>query len=336
MPFLQRRIALALALYYVGQHQLRAALRMRFYLCFLENAIFDEAQKRRCRHYFRGALFLGAVYAARRRRALDVAEMQRFAYLGALAAYFDDLVEAFTASASSFSAAVPHAGATNASAWWLLARQIDGRGGLWLLWQRLQYRLPADVLGLFDEKLRRLFDIETRPLTVGSKELSLSVLTRTAALKGGYSALLFRLLLSPYPSPAERRMAMALGAMVQAGDDIFDLWHDAWRQHQTPALYWASKGQLGEVVRHFDRCWFCFEERLAATSGSGLGRAAAHATGGLLAALTRFCLHHYDRLNKKHGTLPWERRSAMVLDMALWSNRLRALIFVLRKGLFFG
>ncbi len=334
MPLLHRWIALALALYYVGQHQLRAALRMRFHLCFLENAVFDEAQKRRCRHYFRGALFLGAVYAARRRRALDVAEMERFAYLSALAAYFDDLVETFTAS--SLSAAFPHSGATTASALWLLARQIDGRGGLWLLWEQLQYRLPAGVIDLFDEKLRRLFDIETRSLAVGSKEPSLSVLTRTAALKGGYSALLFRLLLSPYPSPAERRMAMALGAMVQAGDDIFDLWHDARRQHQTPALYWASKGQLGEVARHFDRCWFRFEERLAATSGSGLGRAAAHATGGLLAALTRFCLHHYDRLNKKHGTLPWERRSAMVLDMALWSNRLRALIFVLRKELFFG
>ncbi len=336
MPFLHRWIALVLALYYVGQHQLRAALRMRFYLCFLENAIFDEAQKRRCRHYFRGALFLGAVYAARRRRVLNASEMQHFAYLGALAAYFDDLVEVFTASASPLSVAFPHAGATTASAWWLFARQIDGRGGLWLLWEQLQYRLPANVLGLFEEKLRCLFDIETHPSVGGSKESSLSVLTRTTALKGGYSALLFRLLLSPYPSPAERRMAMALGAMVQAGDDIFDLWHDARRQHRTPALYWASKGQLGEVARHFDRCWFRFEERLAATAGSGLARAAARATGGLLAALTRFCLHHYDRLNKKHGTLPWERRSAMVLDMALWSNRLRALIFVLRKGLFPG
>jgi hypothetical protein len=48
-----------------------------------------------------------------------------------------------------------------------------------------------------------------------------------------------------------------------------------------------------------------------------------------LVSITRVCLDHYLHLQKKRGTLPLDDRSAMVVDMERWNNRLRAALKLL-------
>ncbi|MBX2893420.1 MAG: hypothetical protein KF734_21080 [Saprospiraceae bacterium] len=50
----------------------------------------------------------------------------------------------------------------------------------------------------------------------------------------------------------------------------------------------------------------------------------ASAAVHFLVSITRVCLRHYEDLQKKHGTLPLDARSLMVVDMERWGNRVRA------------
>lgn len=342
MSTLKRCLALLNALQMLLRHQLRAERWIRFRSAQLWGEGLSAGQRSRCRHYFRGALFLGTIFAAQRGQALRTREIRQFAYLAALAALFDDSAEGNLDSAypprptlvntikanhaPAFPTPVPPA---------LLAFALQTKATETLLafWQKICVDLPSEAGTLFEKNLLRVFEIETDGSWLYELPVPIQTLQKRAEEKGGRSALLFRLLMWPLPSPAECRVARALGALVQASDDLFDLWHDAQRQIPTPARYWAEAGHLYLAKHYFEQQWRCFAHALqAAPAASGLGRQTALALAGMLATLTHFCLQHYSRLAQKHGTLPWHQRKTMVLDMAHWGTRLRAVAFAVKNG----
>ncbi|MCS6928010.1 MAG: hypothetical protein NZM43_00810 [Saprospiraceae bacterium] len=347
MSLLQRWVAFLTALWYLSYHQLCGEGWIRFQSARQWRPMLSPQQERRCRHYFRGALFLGAIFAAQRGSLMCAAERRQFARLAALAALFDDTVEQAgriictqpleEAEMSTWHKRRSAQGLHSTPLFPLhtFAHQADPGGTLLFFLKKIRAKLLDATAILFEKTLLKVFQLEIHGLACSNVLQNSNKAVEVAIEKGAYSALLFRLLLDPPPSAAERRLAMALGAFVQACDDIFDLWHDAHHHLYTPARWWAEAGRLEQVSRHLDGLWKSLAQAsLNAPAASQRARHAALVLAGLLGLLTRFCLHHYHRLLKKHGTLPWHDRRAMVLDMARWSTRLRAFFFACRNNFF--
>ncbi|MCS7036489.1 MAG: hypothetical protein RMJ33_04045 [Saprospiraceae bacterium] len=338
----QNFLALIAALWQLTLLQLRGEYWIQLRSTELWGKGIAPRQLKRCRHYFRGALFLGAVFAAQRGQALRSREMRQFARLAALAALFDDKAETlnYLTTHNVKTAAKVHetlspsiSTITLPASLFAFARQTDPDGTLLFLWKNISP--PAETAALFKEKLLKVFDLETQAMLLDQRLISVEALIALANEKGGNSALLFRLLMQPPPSPGESHTALALGALVQSSDDLFDLWHDAQKQIITPARYWAEANRLDLAERHFKERWKHLAQAInAAPAASARARRTALILVGLLTMLTRFCLHHYGRLAQKHGTLPWHDRRTMVLDMARWSTRLRAVMFACKNRFF--
>ncbi len=324
------------ALWLLAWHQWRAQVYIHRRGAVLWGGL-DASQQRRCRHYFRGAVFLGAVFAAYRGWALEAQEMRRYAHLAALAALFDDCAERcaeIRGTLAPLEAPAEHAQLSCIPRPLLsFAQKADPSGDLVFFLKKIQDGLVEGTAASFEEALLRVFEMETGAAWRLNAPASVGGLVEAAAQKGAWSALLFRLLLEPVPSAAERRAALLLGAMVQASDDLFDLWHDARQGWWTPARWWASDRQWVALAQHFEQRWqllaCALEDGPPETANR---RLAAKALAELLAVLTRFCLQHYQELAEKHGTLPWHDRHAMVLDMARWSTRWRAVVFAFKNG----
>lgn len=339
---LQRYSALLAALWYLAQHQLRGEYWIRLHSPKLWGQSLSDEQRSRCRHYFRGALFLGASFAAQRGWALNGREMCQFARLAALAALFDDSAESgppLTGDHRESAPAIAESPLTLAQPRTVppplrtFAQQTTSGEALLFFWQKIRAHLPAETNVFFEKTLLKVFELETRTAPHDLVPPSIETLQVLTEDKGGYSALLFRLLLQPHPSQAECRVARALGALVQASDDLFDLWHDTRQRLLTPARCWAEANRLDLAEQHFGQLWYRLVQALhAAPAASTHARHTALALAGLLVTLTRFCLQHYRHLAQKHGTLPWHQRKAMVLDMARWDTRLRAVVFALKNG----
>ncbi len=323
MRLVRRWFVVFSALAYLLGHQVYAALWLRLRGLPSEVRQLSLQQQRRCRHYFRGALFLGAFFAAQRGFPLHRSEMDRFAHLAILSALFDDSAEAVSPYAFSAEAEL-RAGALAASLR-AFAQQADPSGVLFFFWSKMQEHLPKAAVALFEEHLFQLFRMET-----STRHWS-EPFAKQALQKGGHAVLLFRLLLDPLPTAAERCAAIALGNLVQASDDIFDVWHDAQRGLRTPAHVWLRNGQWEQLAAHFEECWERLTAAMAAVASPRKG-AVALAVAEMLAVLTRFCLQHYRQLAEKRGTLPWSERQALVLDMGRWSVRWRAVAFAFRDG----
>jgi hypothetical protein len=342
MSALQRYPTLLAALWQLALHQLRGEYWIRLRRTELWGQSLSAEQSSRCRHYFRGALFLGALFAAQRGRALNRREMRQFARLAALAALFDDTAEVgLDLADNSLETALeiarhpsPLAATRTVPAPLRTFAQKTAPGRtLLFFWKKIYAHLPAEIGAFFEKTLLKVFELETQTTLHGPASPSIEALQTLAEHKGGYSALLFRLLLQPQPSPAECRAARALGALVQASDDLFDLWHDAQRHISTPARYWAETVRLDLAEQHFKQRWHRLVQAINTVPGTSVhARRTALALAGLLVTLTCFCLQHYRHLMQKHGTLPWHQRKAMVLDMARWSTRLRAIAFALKNG----
>ncbi len=339
---LQRYSALLAALRYLAQHQLRGEYWIRLHSPKLWGQSLSDEQRSRCRHYFRGALFLGASFAAQRGWALTGREMRQFAHLAALAALFDDSAENCLHLAGDHQESVPAIAEsplaltptrTVPDPLHTFAQQTTSGRALLFFWEKIYADLPAETNVFFEKTLLKVFELETQMASNNLVPPSVETLQMLAENKGGYSALLFRLLLQPHPSQAECRVARALGALVQASDDLFDLWHDTRQRLLTPARCWAEANRLDLAEQHFGQLWHHLAQAIhAAPAASTHARHTALALAGLLVTLTRFCLQHYRHLAQKHGTLPWHQRKAMVLDMARWDTRLRAVAFALKNG----
>jgi len=266
---------------------------------------------RRHRHYFFGAVFLGAVFGHLRGRALDYEEMQRFSTLAALASFFDDLTDQ-TAHLQPPSGDISDFG-----------RRADPSGAAHFLLEKTRARRPTHHAAGFEESLHRVFQIETEGLQKQAQHPAEAEIARLTAAKGGHSVLLFRFLLAEPLAEPERRALLAFGHLVQLSDDIFDLWHDHQRGTATMATICAANHALGTLARHFEDQVEQVFQTFHPIPIQGHRRESALHTVRFLVASTRVCLRHYRHLEKKCGKLPLDDRRLMVADMGKWRMRLQ-------------
>lgn len=290
------------------------------------NALSSK-EKRRLKHYLYGTTYLSTVFCALRGYPRNRREQHLFTNLAALAYYFDDLVEAFR-------------GFDDTGIAWLDNPEAYGQtadpNGLALHFLYNVYReLPPGDLVQFKNFMHRVFNVETRDLKpMASLPEPKAELERITAEKGGFSVLLFRRVLA-HPLSAEEQEAMyQFGYFIQLSDDIFDLWHDRQAGVTTLATYFAAHNDVAGLKKLFEdqvevmRNAFAPQSTAEGTKAwpgwTRSGRHTAVAALHFLVSITRVCLHHYEDLQKKHGTLPLDDRAAMVMDMEKWGNRARA------------
>lgn len=276
---------------------------------------------RRWRHYFYGATYLRAVFSLLHRHAVSPGEMRLFANLSALAGFFDDLADAFRRRDQT--------GIRWQDNPEQYGQAADSSGRALQLLQNVYGELPPEDLPLFKLFLNRVFNLETTGRQHSGHALSPGELARLTAEKGGYSVLLFRRALRPPLPETEQRALFEFGALVQLCDDIFDLWFDRQNGADTLATVLAAQNDIEQLKSLFERqvtrTHAAFRQTAFPLSRIQRALSALH----YLVSITRTCLAHYLRLKKKFGSLPFNNRRAMVVDMGRWSNRFRAGLRVL-------
>ena len=285
--------------------------------------ILTPQEYRRLKHYCYGTSYLAAIMCCLRNETRSQREEQLFTILSALASSFDDLTDRF-----------PHGDTDTA---WQDDPEIFGStqdpGGLSLHFLHRIYRiLPEQDLARFRGYMIRVFKVERAGTqTSGSstkRNPSLSALACITEEKGGASVLLFRSTLRHSLSNAEENALFLLGGLIQLCDDIFDLWHDHHAGIATTATYHAEQVQLPQLRTGF-------EQQVAATVSAF--RKLPYPTKQLettlfivhyLISITRLCLDHYCFLEQKHGALPLENRTLIVVDMQKWPNRFKVIRYL--------
>lgn len=294
-------------------------------------------EKRRLKHYFFGTTYLSALFCCLRGRGRTPVEKQAFTNLAALACFFDDLVDGFRQADNS--------GVTWQDNPEVYGQTADERGLAIHFLHNIYAVLPPKDLAAFKGFMHRVFNIETRGAQKDphGQPPTLETLTHITAEKGGYSVLLFRKILSHPLLPAEQTALHQFGYLIQLCDDIFDVWFDLQEGIVTLATHLLSEQKTAALSQ-------CFEQQVTAThhafralrtgkkkrlpNPEGLANAEVSGYSNLqietalrivhyLVSVTRVCLSHYSDLAKK-GPLPLHSRRDMVVDMAQWSNRLRA------------
>lgn len=278
----------------------------------------SSKELRRLKHYFYGTTYLSIVFCSLRGFPRTRQEKRLFTNLAALAYFFDDLVDSFREQ-------------DNSGILWQdnpekYGHTADERGLALHFLNNIYRELPPNDLEEFKAFMHQVFNVETlgRQQTDRGKTLKSEELKHITAQKGGYSVLLFRRVLHHDLSAEERNALYQFGYLIQLCDDIFDLWFDYQEGIATLATAAARHGDF----RHLSTL---FEHQVADTRQAF--RRTAYSRGKIETALrvvhfivsiTRVCLMEYSDLQKKHGTLPLDQRSLMVVDMEKWRNRIRA------------
>ncbi len=299
-----------------------------------EGFVMDSKEKCRLRHYFYGTTYLAVLMCCLRNQPRSRHEKHLFTNLSALAYSFDDLVDAFGRDDDP-----GVLWQNNPEAFGLVA---DQRGLATHLLHNIYVALPGERLGQFRAYMHLVFNVETAgrqefgiflPAKASTKEggyWDIGILKKIMAEKGGNSVLLFRSVLSHPLSEKEEKALYQFGCLIQFCDDIFDLWHDRQAGTVTLTSFISERGEIELLVK-------IFEEQVAATNLALRNtdyacvqvETALHAVHYLV-SISRVCLRHYLDLKHKYGTLPLDDRTAIVVDMALWANRFRAVRYLLR------
>lgn len=289
-------------------------------LALPEQARLSPVEIRRLRHYHLGTQFLSFLFCSILGRRKNGREQQLFFELSALAAFFDDLVDAQREMFETSNTPAPD----NPVAFGQMA---DERNLSLHFYQNVLQGLPKENLPMFQEHLHRIYAVEMAGQQ-RKQDMDMNSISKITAEKGGSAVLLFRCLLQPLPSVQEQKALMAFGYLIQLSDDIFDLWFDRQEKTVTMATLLAESSRVGELAQ-------CFEGQLTRTKQAfreipvpawriHIALAGVHA----LTAITRTCLQRYATLEKKEGGLPFENRQKMVVDMEKYSNKMRALGFL--------
>lgn len=282
-----------------------------------EKARLSQTELHRLRHYYLGTQYLSVLFCSLRGQGKNDQEQQLFFELSALAAFFDDLVDAQRGILRS----PPDNPIT-------FAQMADERKLALHFFQNVLQMLPKGNQPMFQDYMQRVYSVEIKgqQWTHGTE---ISDIEKITAEKGGCAVLLFRCLLQPLPATQEHNALMAFGYLIQLSDDIFDLWFDQQEKVTTLATLLTKSGRVGELEGLFEaqltRTKQAFFEIPVSRFRIRVALACVHA----LAAITRTCLLRYQQLTEKSGKLPLENRQMMVVDMAKWSNRLIALRYLL-------
>ena len=317
MTFLRHSLRLLLATLRLAAAFARAKWhwphRAMHHLGLHDPAALSAKETRRFRHYTYGTTYLAVLFCTRLGRRRTARERYLFSNLAALACFFDDLVDAFRGQ--------------NPADWTLLetpeayGRAADPRGLSLHFLKNICDKLPPERLPQFRELMQRVFRVEADGQQRGIPNLlKKSDLEKITAEKGGCSVLLFRCLLAEPVPENEQRFWREFGLLIQLCDDIFDLWHDRQAGTATLATFFAEQNDVRGLTQTFE------QQAQVVASSAGRVRGEIH----FLLAITRVCLRHYAELLGKHGSLPLDDRSLMVVDMERWRNRWRAAVELLR------
>lgn len=285
----------------------------------------SSKEKRRFQHYFYGTTFLSIVFGALRGQTRSRREKNLFTNLAALAYFFDDLVDAYRDSDQT--------GILWQNNPELYGKKADPSGLALHFLQNIYHALPPEHANEFKDYMHRVFNIETAGRQMKNRQPDISALDQITADKGGYSVLMFRRVLGNLLSDAEKTALYEFGHLVQLCDDIFDIWFDQRDGIHTLPLELVSQNKLSALIQTFEQQVLTTQKALYETIVKPLGvrqklgighPGAAWGVILYLVTVTRVCLQHYKNLEKKHGTLPLENRTLMVVDMERWNNRVRA------------
>ena len=284
--------------------------------------VMTAKENRRFKHYFYGTTFLATVMCSLRNLSQSRLEKHLFTNLSALAFCFDDLVEAFRDEGDP-----GILWQDNPEAY---GQATDKRGlGLHLL-HNIYQTLPEEGLLKFKAYMHRVFNVETATNQRQPEAVGLEDLKKLTAEKGGCSVLLFRSLLYHPLSEAEENALYQFGYLIQCCDDIFDLWHDRQADINTPATYCAEQGEVELMSKNFEQQVAITYQAFRQTHYPVVQVETAVHIIHYLISITRVCLHHYIDIKLKHGKMPLENRTAIVVDMEKWSNRYLAARNLLR------
>jgi len=274
-----------------------------------------RAERRRLRHYLYGTTYLSVILCTLRGYPRRRREKRLFTNLAALAYFFDDLVDAFR-------------GHDDTGVLWqdnpeAYGQVADERGLALHFLHHLYQELPPGDLEQFKEFMHRVFNTETAGRQMDDKPLTINELSHITAEKGGYSVLLFRRVLANPLSATEQATLYQFGYLIQLCDDIFDIWHDRQAGVCTLATTFLEQNQVEPLHLFFEKQAHTVQAALRQLSPQLHGRM-SWAAVYYLVTITRLCLRHYGDLQKRHGTLPLDDRSKMVVDMGRWYFRWRA------------
>ena len=156
----------------------------------------SSKEKRRLQHYFYGTTYLGAVFGLLRGYPRNNREKRLFTNLAALAYYFDDLTDTLR-------------GKEDTGILWqdnpeTYGRTADPSGRALHFLHNIYRALPPGDLDGFRDFMHRVFNVETAGRQSGTLRPDVEELARITAEKGGYSVLLFSLVMSHTLLPAEK------------------------------------------------------------------------------------------------------------------------------------
>jgi len=272
-------------------------------------------EKRRLKHYFYGTTYLAALMCCLRNQPRSRREKYLFTNLSALAYSFDDLAEAFRDNDLSV------LWQDNPEAFGLAA---DERGLALHLLHNIYRVLPEPRLGQFQGYMHCVFKVET------TGRQNLGNVEKITAEKGGFSVLLFRSVLEHSLSEKEENAFYQFGYLIQCCDDIFDLWHDRQAGIITIATAHAERSEIELLTQLFEQqvavTYLAFRQTSYPSKQVETALNMIHC----LVSITRLCLQHYSDLERKYGALPLDDRTTMVVDMDIWTNRFRAIRYLLR------
>lgn len=282
--------------------------------------VLEAREKRRFKHYFYGTTFLAAVMCSLRNRPRSGLERQLFAKLSALAFVFDDLADASNVQ-----------GDVKQSSPEAFGRDADQRGLALHLLQNIEQNLPARHLEQFRGFMRRVFEVETNGRQRLAECPDLEMLEQVTAEKGGCSVLLFRRLLEQELSAAETAACFRFGSLLQCSDDIFDLWHDRQAGIATLATCLTERSETSRLQAIFEHQVKATENAFRQTTFPAWQVETALWVVHFLTIITEVCLERYSALEARHGKLPLDDRTAIVVDMKKNANRIRVLRHLTRR-----
>ena len=276
-------------------------------------AALTSKDVRRLQHYYYGTTYLSSVFCALRGRWRSPAEKRLFTNCSALSFFFDDLVDDFKKHGDE------------EENWqgkmYEFAEASDERGLAVHFLHNIYLHMPTEDVAAFKSFMKQVFEVQFEGRRQRDIALGMADLKRLTRIKGGYSVLMFRRLLTNKILRNEQQAILEFGYLMQLADDIFDLWHDRQAGVRTLATITDSTASLSQI----------FEEQVATV------RVAFRKTDfpkiqietalcillGII-SVTRVCLSQYHFWEKKLGALPLEDRGKMVCDMEKWQNIARA------------
>ncbi|MBN2236487.1 MAG: hypothetical protein JW729_02945 [Bacteroidales bacterium] len=170
----------------------------------------------RTKQYMHANHFFGELLCVLRNYKMDDAERMRFANLSAVAPLFDDFFDKPKIDLQQIKYLLNNPDVQN-------AHNEEQRLAVIFLRNILQSIENEDD---FLSVANQLFTAQNQALENQNKEVPKEYLFELSRQKGGYSGLMYALLLNWHLDENERELAFDLGAFGQLMDDIFDLYDD--------------------------------------------------------------------------------------------------------------